>query len=725
MRHALTAIISVVGLVAGVGQAYAADLEWEVESPFRFYKVGSSFAVHEKAFAAVRGDPDGPVPADIVLRTERRLNDPDCKDRTTPETCGNTAGHGYDHSRLGWAAKTNQTLCYDSERRPRGYLAQCERKYSWGSAKEDFVLPEAHTVTIRLGAEQAKAAGAGKCTWTWQGRGPGAKAETRTIACSDRLTIARVPYSPDRNRSGVSVIVKLPDGNSLSDLNVMVEDLLIVGLGDSFASGESNPDRPVTFSASRRITYDPVAIRDEIATRSMKPKEQPDYGLASGDSTFDWKTLPRRLLEDEEKGTQYRLGSREFAEAFERRNAQWVSADCHRSQYGYPFRVAMELALENRHRAVTLVHLACSGAEVTAGLFLEKDAREQFDKPNSKTSPAQFDQLADLLCRGGSAARSRTASYTLPMYSAGSTSIAAKSVAMRWCPPEQRKRPIDVVLLSIGGNDVGFSALAYYTISEAASDVAPIAALIGSSIRFGASVTRVYLGVLDQRMKAVKDALNDGFGVNPSQVIQTSYEPLQYDETGALCGSRPTLGVDVHPKLRISRERIQEASTFQGELLAKLECISDTSRRRDCPANLATGRGTGFKLVTEHLPKFAKRGVCARDPQRAQLDGTMMAMPRQGPGGGDFAPYNPAYTLPYGHRWRLFHTPNDAFLTANTHREGVSMYDIMQPAYAALYSGALHPTAEGHAIVADSVLPHVRSVLNATHAPPAVASGRN
>jgi hypothetical protein len=99
----------------------------------------------------------------------------------------------------------------------------------------------------------------------------------------------------------------------------------------------------------------------------------------------------------------------------------------------------------------------------------------------------------------------------------------------------------------------------------------------------------------------------------------------------------------------------------------------------------------------------------------------MMAMPRKN-GGGDFAPYNPAYTLPYGHRWRLFHTPNDAFLTANTHREGVSLFDIMQPAYAALYSGAMHPTAEGHAIVADSVLPHVRAIVTARNAP-AVASG--
>jgi len=87
-------------------------------------------------------------------------------------------------------------------------------------------------------------------------------------------------------------------------------------------------------------------------------------------------------------------------------------------------------------------------------------------------------------------------------------------------------------------------------------------------------------------------------------------------------------------------------------------------------------------------------------------------MPRRSAGSGEFEPYSPAFALPYGHRWRLFHTPNDAFLTANTHREGVSPFDSLQPAYAALYSGALHPTAEGHAIVADTVLPYVRSIID-------------
>ena len=69
--------------------------------------------------------------------------------------------------------------------------------------------------------------------------------------------------------------------------------------------------------------------------------------------------------------------------------------------------------------------------------------------------------------------------------------------------------------------------------TESAADFAPIAAWIGSSIRFSPQVSRVYLDVLDERMKALKDALHQGFGVEPSRVLQTTYEPIQYDENGA------------------------------------------------------------------------------------------------------------------------------------------------------------------------------------------------
>jgi hypothetical protein len=417
-------------------------------------------------------------------------------------------------------------------------------------------------------------------------------------------------------------------------------------------------------------------------------------------------------MHDEANERIFSLASREFREAFEKAAARWLSRDCHRSQYGYPFRLAIQLALENRQRSVTLASFACSGAEIAEGLFLDMDPREGASELPGGKVRAQLDQLSDLICRGS---RSQSASYTLPLYAQGNTQIGARRIAKTWCAPQQRKRPIDVVLLSIGGNDVGFGALAAYALTERVSDLAPIAGLAGGSMRFGPQVSRVYLDVLDERMRALKEALQEGFGVSSLRVVQSSYEPLQYDETGALCGSQPTLGMDVHPGLGLDRQRLGETADFLQDFLGRLECIAGGRSRDGCPAHLATGKGTGFTLVTEHIPAFLKRGICARDPKRPLLDAVAMRMPRRPLNKDEFKPYSPAATLPYAHRWRLFRTPNDAFLTAHTHREGTSLFDILQPAYAGLYSGAIHPTAEAHAIVADHVIRHVRSLVDKRH----------
>jgi lysophospholipase L1-like esterase len=360
---------------------------------------------------------------------------------------------------------------------------------------------------------------------------------------------------------------------------------------------------------------------------------------------------------------------------------------------------------------VTLVSVACSGAQVT-NLFLDHEARERTSEKGGAMVPPQLDQVADLICRGGARGRTQSASYALPMYKTGSSTISSQTVSKHWCPPGNRKRPIDLVLLSIGGNDVGFGALAMYASTESASDLAPIAGLLGSEIRFGPDVARSYLNVLDRRVKAVHDALVEGFGVDPSHVLQNAYEPIQYDETGSYCGAIPTLGMDVHPTLKVNKARLSEVANLANDLQKRLECISSTSSRRDCPARLATGNGTGFRFITDHISEFAKRGICARDPTRALADQVMMKMPRKSHQTDDWEPYSPAGALPYGHRWRLIHNPNDAFLTANLHKDGISPFDILQPAYAALISGAFHPTAEGHAIVADHVMRHVRPLFD-------------
>jgi hypothetical protein len=701
-----TASLVAAGLVTTIIPSHSADLVWEVENPFRFFKRSTSFAMYERAYDAVRGDPAKPLPEKIIWRTERRLNDPDCKDRSNPTACAETAGSRYETSRQGWASQTLDFTCFDRNARPRRYMTSCDRQYSWGTAKEDYVLPDAHTVEVRLAPERLAEVAGGACTFSWQPR-RGSGGETRTQACKDKFVIKRLPYATDRTVSGGNVAVKLPDGREFTE-QVIVEDLFIVAFGDSFASGEGNPDKPVVFSASREMVYDPTNTdqRDRMASAPAAPS----YGVASAADGTDPKSLPKRRMEDEEKELIYRPGTREFQAAFDKRGAQWLSADCHRSQYGYPFRVGLQLALEDRHRAVTLVSLACSGSDVVEGLFDERDARERYSEPGGAKVVSQFDQLSDLVCRNGPAGRTASASYTLPVYSHGSTAIRQQTFTKKWCPPGARKRSIDLALLSIGGNDLGFSSLVMYAMTDSAADLAPIAGWIGHQIRFAPDVSRAYLGVLDERMKAVKAALADGFGIDASRVIQNAYEPIQYDETGGPCGLQPSLGLDVHPKFAFDRGRVAEVSKFAEQMDLRLACIAD-ARRPGCPAGLATGQGTGFRFVMDHVPEFSKRGLCARDPKRAFIDQKLMGMPRLSRVTDAFEPYSPAYTLPYAHHWRLVRNPNDAFLAANLHREGISMFDVLQPAYAALYSGAFHPTAEGHAIVADHVVKHVRDLL--------------
>src|SRR5262249_31453789 len=211
-------------------------------------------------------------------------------------------------------------------------------------------------------------------------------------------------------------------------------------------------------------------------------------GLGSNGDQVNRKILAGRLMEDELAERYNKLSSQAFQAAFDKAGAHWLSRDCHRSQYGYPFRVGIELALENRHRSITFASLSCSGSEIAHGLFLELDAREGYSNPATAKVRPQLDQLADLICRGGAAARTQQATDPLPMFSPGSTSITQQRVTKAWCPPSQRKRPIDVVLMSIGGNDVGFAGLIAYALTDSAADFAPVAAAVGSSLRYSPQV---------------------------------------------------------------------------------------------------------------------------------------------------------------------------------------------------------------------------------------------
>ena len=110
-----------------------------------------------------------------------------------------------------------------------------------------------------------------------------------------------------------SVKVKLPNGTELADSSIVVEDVLVVAMGDSFASGESNPDRPVTFSATRQMVYDPVNLQ---ANQNLASRGNADYHVASAEDQFNPKALPKRLMADEMKDLVYDPNTPEFLGRF-------------------------------------------------------------------------------------------------------------------------------------------------------------------------------------------------------------------------------------------------------------------------------------------------------------------------------------------------------------------------------------------------------------------------
>jgi hypothetical protein len=81
---------------------------------------------------------------------------------------------------------------------------------------------------------------------------------------------------------------------------------------------------------------------------------------------------------------------------------------------------------------------------------------------------------------------------------------------------------------------------------------------------------------------------------------------------------------------------------------------------------------------------------------------------------------------PYASRGRWIRTANDSYFTAMTYPEGMpailkpsDIHDALWGVLSAVYGGAVHPTAEGYAAMADAALPAARAVLGLP-APPTI-----
>jgi hypothetical protein len=548
-----------------------------------------------------------------------------------------------------------------SRRHDEGWAETMYRKTCWNDAKNryvcpdrvDYINPENHEVIVTLsGATDASV----DCNWlTTPHGGESPRGDAISKPCTAPIEVD-VPYP-----GGMTVSVSV-GGREIASTEIKVRDILIVGMGDSFGSGEGNPDVPVRFSHERATAYGKEGRKGDLA----------GYPARVG----PWKQVGDKSFIDE--------------------NARWLDQACHRSLYSFEMRTALQLAVEDPHRAVTYAGFACSGAEVTFGLFLHYKGNEWVPNPPDLS---QISAAADAQCgRRDAPVVDMPEAYHMN----GVIPELKGGVVLSKCPYEEARK-IDLVLLSIGGNDIGFARLVANAVLADDALVRSLGGWFGQV--HGNKESEELLSRLDQRYKAMNRAVHGILHVpwnESDRIILAGYPPFALlDDRGSVCPDG-NAGMEVFDEFNIT-----EKSALSSAWLAdKLDQVMEQSA------------GThGWSFVDGHRKSFIGRGLCAGHTNGSGTVADDLRLPRKK--GNVWIPYNPAFFQPYAQRKRWFRTPNDAFMTGNFHVAGSVMQKVLklqslswfQILLASTYSGAFHPSAEGHAAIADAVAERARSVL--------------
>jgi hypothetical protein len=562
----------------------------------------------------------------------------------------------------GWARDTVERLCVD---RAGKLLDTCERD----GTQEDYLAPRDHRIGLVLAGAVPPNTG---CAWSLED-GSGTPRETMA-RCEEEVKL-RVPYG---RASLASVDILLPDGTAQRVVTeIQVRDVLIAGLGDSIAAGEGNPDRPV------RLSNEGFCFQRFLGTVRSEYYRPGRDGFTGN------------------KSCSSSVGDESSSQPWARQSARWESGPCHRSLYGYQMRSALGLAVENGHIAVTFLPLGCSGARIDAGVLGSQRISEcPIPGTNAAcpgSSPAQLDELKELMTK-----------------------------AHR----RQADRNIDMVLLTIGANDILFSGLIANVIIESTTD----RILLGRS---GAIATvedsqKILDNDLPANFAKLRAALKPLVGGDLSRVVYVTYGNPALTSGNTVCtGGRD--GFDVHPAFSANPARLHQVSDFLGgQFLPKIKALALCEAGGGC-----RDATDGMSFVEAHQAAFANHGLCARASDDPEFDRACFS-----PTGASFrtnqreAAIDPlACGRPaseyraYAPRARWIRTANDSYFTALTYPQGQSsmlqptnIHDATWGIMSAVYGGAIHPTAEGHAAMADATLPTMRAVLGLQPAEPPVRS---
>ncbi len=675
-------------------------ITWEVDNRFRFYRNATAFRSYlDVALQTQTGDL-----SDWILRTEQKLQLKFYNE--TPDKLKQWTG---------WAAGWRDSTCWDRQR----FLFLNEDRC------EDLTLPVSHRVLASVPDLPASAT----CKWTYEliGERPSAlwitrkallAALTRTSAC--RNVAAEVPFSID-GTSGLTLSVTVTsDGvpSETASTGIFVKDLLILGMGDSFGAGVGNPDLP--------------ALMDW------------NIGLIYSSHSSSAKALPVRL------GASAEASTLSIASA----QAQWLDIRCFRSQYGPQFRAALHLAVELRHTAVTYLDLACDGSRVIEGLLYGKSLDRGY-QAHTPIPESQIGLASRLLCADQNS--SRTISYRLRFeHNAAdcgprlSNEICEydikkyqreniKATSMRVCGvsgDNAYRRKVDLLFLSIGGNDIGFAPMVADILLGDAGLSNKILRRLAKDVGqlHDAKIGEARLEFLPNKYAALDDAISKFLPIRPGShkpIFLTAYPMPIDDDKGKTCGATPSNSAAARAALDINPvfarfDGSNSVPSRQLKQVAHATCLLNLERfgwfdggpnatqiiaGLSGPGEICAGLADevvnsqaiklNWQYVGDFLLDWRKHGFCAQNQNEAAHN--LLSLPVFHTHLGN-PEWTPPYLsmLPYTSRQRWVRTPNDAFVVTNWHVFSPRIQDFTNLLSAATTS-AMHPTAEGYARIADSL----------------------
>lgn len=652
--------------------AFSATLDWEVADRFRLFLSEPAptrivedpgLSVQDVFLAKVSASPPGPA-----ARPEEPVY------RTIATFLGRAAsGRGPMAGKRPYQATHWVGAGPDAESTPSR-----DRRYS-----SDYLYPAGYTVRVR-----AKGVAPGDtCTWRVASLG-----DDFTAPCAVAVLLP-VRARPDHRgavATEVGLDVRSPSGQATqASATISFPDRLIVGLGESFASGEGNPDEPQRYDPRLRKAMETYWSED------LDPHER------------WWRSAA--VLESLTP-------------------ARWWDPVCHRSLYSQQAAAAFVYSASRPREAVTFAAFSCSGAEVLDGLLAPQanpPGVSDYGRPGADKTfamRAQVNDLVALLCRNepaadlsrrqlsGLARAGRITRERLPV-------VINEAVYAEVRCAQGTPRPVDAVLLSIGGNDVGFAgAVKNALLPTLAAD--RLGQSVLSRVRSLMQITPAYIAHrrilydLPQLYPEVQAALRATVAPGLTPVIQSQYPNALEDQGpappqgksfcdgpndnrlfGAMHGIFPDAKVDPAKRWRL------EITAAEGRE------VNDALFE---PLNLAvrSSQGPGWNVIG-YDGAFDRRGWCAGDlKERMEYDLPGLRAD------GSWVSFNPETWDPYASRTRLFRTANDVVLTqiGSTKPLTKLFSDLGNRSFFAT-AGMFHPTAQGHTIIGLAAAEELRRQL--------------